>query len=325
MQLLFIFGAIIIGIVILSTFMNYFFQLKERKVFHSKNLVPPIWANDETIQLFDQFNNAWSYKIEATINERIEKSNRNLKQAEIRESWYELKKYLLLASLSKGLPMFSKEVDKVWHFFLEDKALYKDFCNAFIGEEIEHHPHTSPKHLPRERAWFDILYLSFFSVSSHSHLWGKFLKEKAEYEYWIEQLQVNPARIKEIHRKQRNSAPTIEALDNFLKFAEEQLLKTNQTSKIKAQQIDGYWYGSAIFGFAAYGTIDYYEDQKKRKDAYGGDSGVTGSANSDDREKEWNEMTDDVNSFEVASDSGSSGSDSGSSCSSCSSCSGCSS
>lgn len=321
MKLTLVFGTIIIGIIILSTFMNYFFHSKKRQILYANELIPPVWANHHTHQLFEQFNRAWSNEIEIAVNERIQKSNRKPKQSELLESWYELKKYLLLASLSKGLPMFSPKIDTVWHYFLEEETLYKDFCIQFIGETIEHHPHPSPKYLPRERAWFDILYLTFFSVTPHAHLWGRFLQEKQAHESWIEQIIVNPAAIKDVHKIQRSHAPTVETLDDFLTFAKEQLQQTDITLQKKIQQADGYWYGPAIFGFAAYETIGIHEDQKKKNTAYGGDGGTSGYAVSDDYENDWNKMTHDVNSLEMSSDSGSTSSDSGSSCSSCSGCS----
>lgn len=321
MKLILVFGAIIIGIIILSTFINYFFHSKKRQTLYANELIPPVWASHQTHQLFEQFNRAWSKEIEMAVNERIQKSNRKLKQSELLESWYELKKYLLLASLSKGLPMFSQKVDTMWHFFLEEDALYKDFCSRFIGESIEHHPHESPKYLPRERAWFDILYLSFFSITPHAHLWGKFLQEKDAYEYWIEQIHINPVGIKELHKIQRSDAPTVDTLDDFLNFAKEQLQQTDHFVQKRIQQADGYWYGPAIFGFAAYETIGIHEEQKKNNNTYGGDGGSSGYVVSDDQDNDWDKLTSDVNSIEVSSDSGPSSSDSGSSCSSCSGCS----
>ncbi|MFS0574082.1 hypothetical protein AB1K83_00470 [Sporosarcina sp. 179-K 3D1 HS] len=336
MELAWTFGKILLGIAIISVIVNYRFHLKDKKILYSKKLIPPIWADRETKQLFQQFNRAWSYKIEKNVNVRIHKSKHSLTDQELRERWYELKKFLLLASVSKGLPMFSKKVDDIWHFFLEEQVLYEEFCYRFIGEPIEHHPHEKPKHLPKERAWFDLLYLSFFPVSSHSHLWGDFLQEKEEHGKWIVQIINGTEDIKNTHGRHRASAPTVETLDAFLQFAKEQVDQPNPNLKKRIQQTDGYWYGPAILGVGVYEGHNFYEDQKKRQDGFGGDGGASGySAGSDERNDEridaWNETASDVNTFEAGSggipsnSGGWTGSDSGSGCSSCSSCSGCSS
>src|SRR5699024_8196525 len=109
------------------------FIVMRKEVLYSPKLVPPVWAGPETEQLFQRFNHAWNTSIENNINERIKNSKPVLADAEIQKRWTELKKFLLLAGISKGLPMFSQEVDEIWHFFLEDKELYRDFCYQFTG------------------------------------------------------------------------------------------------------------------------------------------------------------------------------------------------
>ncbi|MEK3934936.1 hypothetical protein MKY41_06405 [Sporosarcina sp. FSL W7-1349] len=335
MELIITFGVIIVAIAVLTAIANGYFHAKEKKFLYSKKLKPPVWADRETKQLFQQFNRAWSYKIEKTVNVRIQKAKRTLTDAELRERWYELKKFLLLASVSKGLPMFSKKVDDVWHFFLEEHVLYEEFCYQFIGEPIEHHPHEKPKHLPQERAWFDLLYLSFFPVSSHSHLWGDFLQEKEEHQGWIERILRDPEGIKTQFGRQHASAPTVEALDAFLDFAEKQLELPDPATQKRVPHVDGYWYGPAIFGVSAYGGYEYYEEQKKKNDGGGSDGSAAGAAGpvdwEDEQHEDWHDIASDVNTFEAipasggSSDSGWGSSDSSSGCSSCSSCSGCSS
>lgn len=340
MELVWIFGKFVLVIAGIGLIVTYRHHLKDKKFTYSKKLVPPLWADRETKQLFKQFNQAWSYKIEKAVNVRIRKANQTLTSPELRECWHELKKFLFLASVSKGLPMFSKKIDDVWHYFLEDNSRYEEFCYRFIGGPIEHHPHEKPKHLPEERAWFDLLYLSFFPITSHSHLWGTFLHEKEEYKKWIKRIVRNPEDIKATYGRHRSSAPTVETLDAFLCFAQEQLEQRDPKLKQRIQRSDGYWYGPAILGVTAYEWSNYHEEEKKRNDGFAGDGGGAGYAEPVDRDIDrdngwddsWSEVASDVNTFETGSDGGGSsdsggwgGSDSGSGCSSCSSCSGCSS
>lgn len=317
---------IFLGVILITSFVKIGLAGKERKYFYAKRLIAPPWADMETKRLFQQFNRAWSSNIEKTVNIRVKKEKRTLRHGELREHWYELKKYLLLAGISKGLPMFSTKVDDLWHFFLEEKELYNEFCQQFIGERIEHHPHETPMHLPKERAWFDILYLTFFTVSSHSHVWGKFVQEKDEHANWAMRMLNGQEEILESFGRHRSDDASTQTLFAFLKFAREEMMEPRKNQENRVMRVDGYWYGPAMFGMYGYTTFD--DDQKKdRGSSYADGSSVY--ANSPDRKEEWNDMVADVNTFNAGTDAGAmpgassdgGGSDSGSSCSSCSGCS----
>lgn len=311
-----------VAIALIILFISLIFSIKRRISSYSKKLTAPPWADDETKRLFQQFNLAWSIEIEKTVNMRIKQADYTFTNDELRERWYELKKFLFLAGTSKGLPMFSTKVDDIWHFFLEEKELYNKFCLAFIGEQIEHHPHETPKHLPSERAWFELLYLSFFNITSHSHLWGKFVQEKKEVEKWMERMMVEPKEIVELFGRRLSGA----TLTAFIIFAQEQMMKTDKIQDARVKRDDGYWYGGVLFSFYSYDTVQVKKKEKNGAiaDGSGGFIGFAGSS-----EDEWNKVVTDVNSFESVTDGGTTSSthsdggnsDSGSSCSSCSSCS----
>lgn len=316
---------IILGIIMVIVCANLFFAMKSRTYFYSKKLTAPPWADKETKKLFQQFNRAWSTKIEKTVNVRVKKRKRTLTDVELRERWYELKKFLLLAGISKGLPMFSTKVDDIWHFFLEEEELYNQFCFNFIGEKIEHHPHEKSTLLPNERAWFDLLYLSFFNVTSRSHLWGKFAQKKKEQAKWIDRIVNEPKGIIESFGRHSSDASSTYTLATFLKFARQQVMKTNGKRGKRVKRKDGYWYGTSLFALYDYDTGQ--EKKKKVSGATSDDSPVF--AASTDYKEEWNKIVTNVNSFEVGTDGGATpsapsdggDSDSGSSCSSCSGCS----
>ncbi|KAA0966366.1 hypothetical protein FQ087_09080 [Sporosarcina sp. ANT_H38] len=316
--------TIIVGFIMVTVCANLFFAMKSRAYFYSKKLTAPPWADKETKQLFRQFNRAWSMKIEKTVNVRVKKRKRTLKDVELRERWYELKKFLLLAGISKGLPMFSKKVDDIWHFFLEEEELYNQFCLDFIGEQIEHHPHEKPTLLPNERAWFDLLYLSFFNVTSRSHLWGKFAQQKKEHAKWIERIVNDSKGINESFGRHSSDAASTHTLATFLRFASQQVMKTNGIQGKRVKRKNGYWYGTSLFALNGYDTVK----EKKKVDGTSTD-GSPGFAADFDYKEEWNDIVTNVNSFEVGTDAGAmpsapsdgGSSDSGSSCSSCSGCS----
>lgn len=309
------------GLIVLVIICVYLlFRLQRRTFFSSRKLTAPPWVDEETKQLFQQFNHAWSNRIEQTINRRLKKVSQ-LSDGQLRERWYELKKYLFLAGISKGLPMFSERIDEVWHFFLEDTQLYNEFCFDFIGERIEHHPHDKPIHLPYERAWFDLLYLSFFNINAGSHLWGDFMQEKEEHAKWIDRIINEPEGIIESFGRSDHTA-SVYALASFLQFANEQLSETDEKNGRRVKMADGYWYGTALFSIYSYDVI-----QEEKKKMIG--DGSAGFIANPDQNEDWNEMVADVNTFDFGTAAGavhggpsdSGGTDSGSSCSSCSGCS----
>jgi hypothetical protein len=77
---------------------------------------------------------------------------------------YGLKQYFLLCAVLKTVPMFSKEMDDIWHEMLIFTREYQEFCNQFIGEMIHHAP-TVSKMESCQRAEFDWLYTQFFEVN----------------------------------------------------------------------------------------------------------------------------------------------------------------
>ncbi|MEK5038110.1 hypothetical protein [Sporosarcina sp. FSL K6-3457] len=321
MELLLVFATVILLVVLLQLWAHASEKKNKQKYLYSKKLVAPPWADKETKQLFQQFNQAWSMEIERIVNVRIKKEKRSLKEDELRERWYELKKFLFLAGISKGLPMFSQKIDVIWHFFLEEEKLYRDFCLAFIGEQIEHHPHETPKDLPDERAWFDLLYLSFFNITSRSHRWGKFVQRKKAHQNWIERLVNEPKAIVDLFGRQTSNEASLHALTAFVEFARKQIQQTSRKQVKRKKRADGYWYGAIVFSSQSHNFV--HENKKMKQDgAYAGDYG--GFADSFDQKEQWNGIVTDVNTYEAGtsssvSDSG--GSDSGSSCSSCSGCS----
>jgi len=80
--------------------------------------------------------------------------------------FYGMKQYLLMNAVLKSVPMFSEEVDEIWHEMLMFTKEYEDFCKNFIGETIHHAPNTSEgKNEPGVRAEFDWFYSQFFELN----------------------------------------------------------------------------------------------------------------------------------------------------------------
>ncbi|MMZ47609.1 hypothetical protein D1872_92570 [compost metagenome] len=94
-------------------------------------------------------------------------------------SWilFEWKRYFLMASLYKSVPMYSEDVDEIWHEMLMFTREYEKLCVSVAGEMIHHEPHVERKPNPKERALFDVLYSLLFEVHSASwDIWGTFFR-----------------------------------------------------------------------------------------------------------------------------------------------------
>jgi hypothetical protein len=90
---------------------------------------------------------------------------------------FELKRYFLLANMLKETPMFSEEVDEVWHTMLLFTQKYQTFSERFIGKMLHHNPNTSPAPAPQERAFFDWVFSQLFTITEFSwKSWGSFFK-----------------------------------------------------------------------------------------------------------------------------------------------------
>ncbi|WP_203364503.1 hypothetical protein [Bacillus sp. REN10] len=94
---------------------------------------------------------------------------------------FELKRYFILAKILKTVPMFSEEVDEVWHEMLMFTKEYEAFSHKFYGSFLHHTPNIETVPIPNERAFFDWMYLQLFEPTANSRLlWGPFFRHPLE-------------------------------------------------------------------------------------------------------------------------------------------------
>ena len=212
--------------------------------------------------------------------------------------WREWKRYTLLSAVFGKVEMFNQQVDELWHIMLEDKQRYRNFCLAFIGEEIQHHPHGEPVFKPAERTLFDFLYIQLFKVDSLSlEIWGNFFKHdkgKALLEDFerqtIEELKQNYMR--------KNASPEAEAaFENFAGHMKEG--RETYSDPLRYRETGEVY--PAYFPYV-------YEDDRGHHPYFFGEPEASSGTNSHSRDHS------DLNSSHDSHDSSSS-------CSSCSSCS----
>jgi len=98
-------------------------------------------------------------------------------ESEFAWTWFELKRFFLMNSILHQVPMFSNAVDDVWHEMLMFTRDYEKFGDRFVGYTIHHSPHTEPRPMPNERAWFDWVYAQLFTGTPYgARLWGGFFR-----------------------------------------------------------------------------------------------------------------------------------------------------
>ncbi|MUT65090.1 hypothetical protein [Paenibacillus sp. NEAU-GSW1] len=117
---------------------------------------------------------------ESRVKDRVLKITPNMSDSEWNWTWFELKRYFLMCAVVKGVPMYSRKVDVVWHEMLMFTREYEQFCIRFCGEMIHHAPHGEGEQPEQgERAWFDWVYGELFAPAPASgRLWGAFYRTR---------------------------------------------------------------------------------------------------------------------------------------------------
>jgi hypothetical protein len=125
------------------------------------------------------------------IQERVIREH-YINLVEFENRWFEWQRFLVMAALLKTTPMYSEEVDSVWHEMLMFTREYEEFSNRYIKTTLHHAPNvpkpseasmdnaekSEPSKTPQEqRAWFDLIYLLLFEPTPYSiTVLGPFLR-----------------------------------------------------------------------------------------------------------------------------------------------------
>jgi hypothetical protein len=117
------------------------------------------------------------------VKDRVLQENPKWSDFEFEWTLFELKRYFVMNSLLKSVPMFSTRVDDIWHEMLMFTREYETFSKKFYHELLHHTPNNDPTPIPFERAFFDWVYLSLFESTPNSRaIWGDFLKNPLKRE-----------------------------------------------------------------------------------------------------------------------------------------------
>jgi hypothetical protein len=133
--------------------------------------------SDEVMPIVKALDYSLSNSYLERVKDRVLKEHPRWADYEFEWTFFELKRYFLMNSLLKSVPMFSTQVDDIWHEMLMFTREYETFSKNFYHELLHHIPNNDSTPIPFERAFFDWVYLSLFESTPNSRaIWGGFLQ-----------------------------------------------------------------------------------------------------------------------------------------------------
>lgn len=127
-------------------------------------------SNFANLSLVSKLEKAWKMDFLANVKERvIEKEGWSNEKYSFIER--ELKRFFLMAAIFENIPMYSQEVDKIWHEMILFTKSYHNFCMSFSGEMIHHEPNVHKNEVTitdraDARAVYNLLYNTLFETTS---------------------------------------------------------------------------------------------------------------------------------------------------------------
>lgn len=142
--------------------------------------LPPLIRTDSPAsELVGRLEAALPSTYQEMLKQRVLSEHPDMSGEEYEWRWQELKRFFILCAILERVPMFSKDVDEIWHEMLMYTYEYQQFSERYLGRMLHHAPNTSAEQtpLPIERAWFDTLYVDLFGWHEYSaKLWGAFFR-----------------------------------------------------------------------------------------------------------------------------------------------------
>ncbi|MBT2689473.1 hypothetical protein J7I93_14870 [Bacillus sp. ISL-47] len=181
MELLLVF----FGVIFFAVFIKILLTGSKRASFIKNEQIPENLGiqTENLLPVIQRLENSLPHGYRENIKNRVLKDHPRWEDHEYDWAFFELKRYFILNSLLKTVPMFSEKVDEIWHEMLMFTRDYSQFSQNFYGEYLHHSPNMDSTPIPGERAFFDWIYLSLFETSHNSRrIWGGFLKNPIKKE-----------------------------------------------------------------------------------------------------------------------------------------------
>ncbi|WP_100330038.1 glycine-rich domain-containing protein [Bacillus xiapuensis] len=265
-------------------------QRRKRKLRLKKIRIPLLldYQLDEAKPLIEKLENSLPPSYMEKVKERVLTHHPHWTDHDFEWRLFELKRYFILSKIVKSVPMFSDEVDEIWHEMLMFTKEYEAFSKKFYGSFLHHTPTAEVKPIPFERAFFDWMYLQLFQPSSNSRLlWGSFLKHPLKKELLEEFISQSPSSLIQRYFRKDDEAASIqyqiiERLKADLKQAESwyRSRERNFADRSSATEDHTHLLTAMVF-FSLYMPESYSEEMdeliSEEENANGGVSGSSGS------------------------------------------------
>lgn len=257
------------------------------------------------------------------IQYRVKTEHPRMTDDEYACKWFELQRYFVMSLILKSTPMFSAEIDDLWHEMLMFTREYQRFGEQFAGGVIHHSPEREPKQMPGERAWFDWVYAHLFEFApSSKRCWNGFFRNALDPERTELLRKGNVDAIAGSLFNMEQAARYPEVAETIRLLVEQAILEANNAAKSRRLEDTGWDYSVANPNSMLYlaGAMMFFSIQSPQ--SYANDMNANFPENSpeDPRDKHSSCSSSGCGSSGGSSDSpGDQGG--GSSCSSNSSCS----
>ena len=164
---------LLISIKLFST-KSKFPKLSKQNIPTNLGVLPTVPAD----QLINHLERSLPKSYIEDVKVRFLDENRKVTEDEFEWRLFELKRYFLLANLLKKTPMFSKDVDALWHEMIMFTQKYENFSKSYLDTMLHHYPNVQSKQAaPQERAFFDWVFSNLFEVTAYSwKAWGDFFR-----------------------------------------------------------------------------------------------------------------------------------------------------
>lgn len=166
--------------------MGMVFYRQAKKVNKDRSYVLPdlgIHVHNETFQvamkhMLKHLKDSYPNNYPDWVQERVIREH-YLHLIEYENRWFEWQRFLIMTALLKGVPMYSEEVDVIWHEMLMFTREYEEFSQRYMKTTLHHVPNVprdpqqpakpEKEDTPQEkRAWFDLIYVLLFEPTPYS-------------------------------------------------------------------------------------------------------------------------------------------------------------
>ena len=215
-------GIVITGLILIGLTAGVTKLVKSSKPTLSKENIPPrlgILDHVPFEPLVDKLNASLPDDYIQQVKHRFLQENPKLSEDDFEWRLFELKRYFLLSNILKTTPMFSQEVDEVWHTLILYTQKYQSFSEQFLGQMLHHTPNTNPKPAPQERAFFDWTFSQLFQITKYSwKSWGSFFNYPVDVQL-LREFKDSPSEVlkEKYFRENEDNQELIEYLVSMMK------------------------------------------------------------------------------------------------------------